>query len=115
MNNKPWEPCPRCGEKQVEVYSRASESGGKVAGWVFAIVLVGGLFWIAFGGHIIALPAFLFLGGFIVVGLILISALIGAAASAGVKGYKATCKVCSYQWEISEERAKELMTQTHAQ
>lgn len=115
MTNKPWEPCPRCGEKHVEVYSRASEKGGQVAGWFFAIILVGGLIWVAFGGHVIALPMFLFLGGFIVLGLIAVSLLVGAAASSGVKGYKAKCKVCSYEWEISEERAKELMAQTHAQ
>lgn len=116
MRNLPWEPCPRCHEKNVEVVSNSDRAGARVSTWFFVIVLSAFVLFIAseparFG---MVLPAILLFGGLGVVVVAVIAAIIGGIASAGIKGYDAKCKVCSYQWEITEERAKELQAQTPA-
>lgn len=121
MTNKPWEPCPRCGEKQVEVEPKADKRAGNIGTlFIFAVIAFGVWKLVSGGGAsagalIVAIPVVAILTLILAPLLLVGGALVGGIASIGVKGYDAKCKVCSYQWEISEERAKELMTQTHAQ
>lgn len=124
MANLPWEPCPRCGEKQVDVVAKADKVGGNIGMWFVIGVLAFGAWKFvsatgaSIGALIIAIPVIFILAllfGWIIVPLLLAGgAIVGGVASAGVKGYDAKCKVCSYQWEITEERAKELQAQTPA-
>lgn len=116
MANLPWEPCPRCGEKQVEVTpasSQARMSFGMLAGIGFVIylaihVLSGSS---SFGmGILVVLILVALLSPAIATG----SAIVGGLAGSVVKGYRAKCKTCSYEWEITEERAKELQAQMPA-
>lgn len=121
MNNLPWEPCPRCEEKNVEIWRRSDIIGSRIA-TVTIIALIAFVVWKVYSWThaspiaLLLLLAFLALCcGWLVVPLISASGiLVGLVTTFGVKGYHAKCKVCSYEWEITEERAKELQAQTPA-
>lgn len=116
MKNLPWEPCPRCGEKNVDVVPNSERVGAKVNTWFIVIVLAVVILIIANEPSLlgIALPAMLLFGGIGIFVVAVIGAIIGGIVGSTQKGYHAKCKTCSHEWEITEERAKELQAQTPA-
>lgn len=105
MHNLPWEPCPRCGSKSVEV----TTSGGQRAGWVGVTITVFCLaavwFWVKSKLGFEPNPFDALIIAPIVVLAFPIAAVIGGAigvisGSVGRNVYYGKCRDCSYQWEI---------------
>ena len=104
-DNKPWEPCPRCQSPAVTVKEKADGTGNIAGLLTIGTILVGSY---VYGGSGFTFLTWIFLFPVI----LLVGALVGAVAQSlsSEKGHIATCKTCSYEWEIGEEEPEEADT-----
>lgn len=106
QQNKPWEPCPRCGSNRVKV----TPSGEQKSNLIFYVLMYSMLFafiiWVMDRFGFVVGLVLLFITAFLAVPLIGVIAASLSALFVRDKGWTAKCDDCEFQWEIKEAEHK---------
>lgn len=117
MQNEPWEPCPRCGGKSVEVSAESFKSLAWISVVVCGACVLGAVVIVEIFDLDSDGPRWLRFAPAAVPGICFVAALWNAIRTTleNKVFYHGKCRSCSYEWDIGEEHSPVLSDTTQDQ